>query len=181
MKKNKSKGKRTNPKKPKSPVKKNIRWGKWLEQWEMTSLKISIPYLEMEWKPNDSDKDAAWELYIELLTRITTQPLQSSQGDEKTALDSVYSIFGLTRTIIKSHKRDCIEFTKIAIIVLNQIIRPFTAKWHKFSIEKGFTNSDTCKNFREELIQLQKQLCIYTKMLADMAGVEDLTNLEDIS
>ena len=71
---------------------------------------------------------AAWELYIELLTRITTQPLPQSYGDEKTALDSVFSIFGLTRSIIKENGTNCIEFTKIAIIVLNQIIRPFTAK-----------------------------------------------------
>ena len=158
-----------------------MKWKQWLEKWEITSLKISIPYLEMEWKPKASDKNAAWELYIELLTRITTQPLSNSHGDEKTALDSVYAIFGLTRTIIKSHKSGCIEFTKIAIVVLNQIIRPFTAKWHKISIEKGFTDLDICKNFRKELLELQKQLCIYAKMLADMAGVEDLTSLEDIS
>ncbi len=164
--------------KTKSPVKKNIKLRQWLKKWNMTSLKISLKFLEMEWKPGDSDKDAAWELYIELLTRITTQPLPSNHGDEKTALDSIYSLFGLTRTIIKSH-RDCIEFTKIAIIVLNQIVRPFTAKWHKISTKEGFTNSNTCKEFREELIQLQKQLCIYKRMLADMAGVEDLTNLED--
>jgi len=33
-------------------------------------------------------------------------------------------------------------------------------------------------NFRNELEELQKVLRIYTKMLADMAGVEDLTELE---
>ena len=132
----------------------------------------------MEWKPQDADKNAAWELYIELLTRITTQPLPLKHGDEKTALDSIYSLFGLTRSIIKSYKRDCIEFTKIAIVILNQIIRPFTAKWHKISIEKEFKDPKSCKNFRKELFQLQKQLCIYTKMLADMAGVEDLTEIE---
>ena len=170
----KSKSKETKP-----PVKKNIKFGKWLKKWNMTSLKISLKFLEMEWKPSNSDRDAAWELYIELLTRITTQPLPSNHGDENRALDSIYSIFGLTRAIIKAHKKECIEFTKIAIIVLNQIIRPFTAKWHKISTEKGFTNSAIRKNFRKELTQLQKQLCIYTKMLADMAGVEDLTNLED--
>ena len=156
-----------------------MKWKKWLENWDMTSLQISPPFLKMEWKPQEADKDAAWELYIELLTRITAQPLPIKHGEEKTALDSIYSLFGLTRVIIKSHKRDCIEFTKIAIVVLNQIIRPFTAKWHKISIEKGFADLDTCKNFREELLKLQKQLCIYTKMLADMAGVEDMTSLED--
>ena len=51
-----------------------MKWAKWLENWDMTSLKISAPFLEMEWNPAEPDKDAAWELYIELLTRITTQP-----------------------------------------------------------------------------------------------------------
>ena len=156
-----------------------INWKAWLNKWQMESLKISIPYLEMEWKPNNADKNAAWELYIELLTRIATQPLPIKDGDEKTALDSIYSLFSLTRSIIKSHKRSCIEFTKIAVVILNQIIRPFTAKWHKISIGRDFKDTESCKNFRKELFELQKQLRIYTKMLADMAGVEDLTELED--
>ena len=71
-----------------------MKWSKWLENWDMTSLKISAPFLEMEWKPQDEDKAAAWELYIELLTRIATQPLDAEHGDEKTALDSVFSLGG---------------------------------------------------------------------------------------
>lgn len=39
--------------------------------------------LEMEWKPQDEDKSAARELYVELLTRIATQPLDEQHGDEK--------------------------------------------------------------------------------------------------
>ena len=85
--------------------------------------------MEMEWQPSDPDKDAAWDLYIELLTRITTQPLPDEDGIEKTALDSVLRPF---RTdpgeTLKTHGRSCIHFTRIAVIVLNQIIRPFTAK-----------------------------------------------------
>lgn len=155
-----------------------MKWSKWLENWDMTTLKIKTPFLEMDWNPSEPDRDAAWELYIELLTRITTQRLCSKDGDEKTALDSVYSLFGTTRSIIKSHGRDCIEFTKLSVIVLNQIIRPFTAKWHKISIESGFDTKEICKEFRDELEQLQNLLRTYTKMLADMAGVEDLTELE---
>ena len=144
----------------------------------MSSLKVSAPFLEMEWKPAEADKDAAWELYIELLTRITTQPLPSEHGDEKTALDRVYAIFEITRSIIKTQGRDCFEFTKIAIIVLNQIVRPFTAEWHKLSISGTFEIREEADRFRSELAALQAQLSIYTRMLADMAGVEDLTNLE---
>jgi len=156
-----------------------MKWQKWLENWDMASLKIKSPFLEMEWKPQDEDKSAAWALYIELLTRIATQPLNDSHGDEKTALESVYSLFSITRQIIKENGRGCIEFTKIAVVVLNQIIRPFTAKWHKFSIEGAFKDKEKCREFREELTQLQHKLKNYTKMLADMAGVEDLIELEN--
>lgn len=64
-----------------------MKWKKWLENWDMTSLKIKTPFLEMDWNPQEKDKDAAWEMYIELLTRITTQSLE--YGDEKSALDSI--------------------------------------------------------------------------------------------
>ena len=97
-----------------------MKWNKWLENWDMTSLKIKAPFLEMDWKPSEPDKKAAWELYIELLTRITTQPIGENDGDEKAALESVYSLFPTTRSIIKENGRDCIEFTKLAIVVLNQ-------------------------------------------------------------
>ena len=157
-----------------------MKWKEWLENWSMTSLKIKTPFLDMDWNPKDADRDAAWELYTELLTRITTQELQIEHGDEQTALESVFKIFGLTREIIKHHGRDCIEFTKIAVVVLNQIIRPFTAKWHRLSVSKAFENEKHCEEFREELSKLQATLRIYTKMLSDMAGVEDLTELEDM-
>ena len=157
-----------------------MKWRKWLENWDMTSLKINLKFLEMEWTPQEADRDAAWELYIEMLTRVSTQYLKPEHGDELTALQSIYRIFALTRDIIKSHGRDCIEFTKIAVVVLNQIIRPFTAKWHRASLAGSFENEETRKQFRNELNNLQLILRKYTKMLADMAGVEDLTELEKI-
>ena len=156
-----------------------MKWKKWLENWDMTSLKISAGFLEMEFSPSEPDKNAAWDLYIELLTRITTQKLEPGHGDEKTALNSIFSLFGTTREIIKSNGKDCIEFTKIAVVILNQKVRPFTAKWHKAFVNDGFTDQALCEEFRAELEELQNILKIYTKMLADMAGVEDLTELED--
>ncbi len=156
-----------------------MKLSEWLGKRGMTSLKIKTSFLEMEFKPSEPDKKAAWDMYIELLTRITTQVLGDYDGDEQTALTSIYSIFPTTQSIIKDNGRECIEFTKLAIVVLNQIVRPFTAKWHKISIETGFNDSDVCKQFRNELQDLQKVLNTYTVMLADMAGVEDLTNLEE--
>lgn len=155
-----------------------MKWSKWLEQWDMTSLRVKTPFLDMEWKPQDEDKTAAWELYIELLTRITTQPLEDGHGDELTALSSIYSIFPTTRDVIKNNGRHCVEFTKIAVLILNQKIRPFTAKWHRLSSQGAFSNETQCQEFRRELAELQIVLKLYSRMLADMAGVEDLTELE---
>lgn len=150
----------------------------WLENWDMTSLKITAPFMEMEWRPKDEDKAAAWDLYVELLTRIATQPLDPSHGDEKSALDSVYSLFPITREILKTHTRECQEFAKIAIVVLNQKVRPFTAKWHRLSLQGAFADTEASNQFRDELAALQETLKKFTKMLASMAGVEDLTTLE---
>ncbi len=158
-----------------------MKLGGWLQKRGMTKLKFNVRFLEMEWEPKDPDMNAAWELYVELLTRIATQRLRSSQGDEETALTSVYKLFAITREIMRRNGRGCIQFARIAIIVLNQIVRPFTAKWHKLSLAEAFKDSGRCQEFRTELEELQRDLVTYTKMLADMAGVEDLTQMEDKS
>ncbi len=129
-----------------------MKWSEWLAEWGMSSLRINAGFAQMEFNPQDADRDVAWEMYIELLTRITTQTLPTGHGDEETALKSVYSLFATTREIIKRHKRHALEFTKIAIIVLNQIVRPFTAKWHAHVIgnakENVFDDPALCKAFR---------------------------------
>lgn len=154
-------------------------WNEWFKKWQLESLKITTPFAQAVWQPLESDSDAAWELYIELLTRVTTQRLASEEGDEKVALNSIYSLFALTRSIIKHYGRDCFEFTKLAVLVLNQVIRPFTSKWHRIANERGLEDEDICCEFREDLENLQVFLHSYTQALADMAGVEDLTNLEE--
>jgi hypothetical protein len=149
-----------------------------LERWGLSSLKLNLGFLEGEFTPGDPDRTAAWELYIELLTRVTTQCLAPEDGDEKTALDSVYAIFRETREILRRHGSDCGEFAKLAIPVLNQIIRPFTAKWHRLSLAGAFQDADRSLEFRKDLAALQPRLRDYTRALAAMADVEDLTNLE---
>lgn len=152
-----------------------------LSNFKFKKLQINAQFLSVEFEFCEEDKAAAWDLYVELLTRITTQPLADHEGDEKTALTSLYSIFGLTRDIIKKNGPGCIQFTKIAIVVLNQVIRPFTAKWHRLSLAGAFSDPEKCREFRQELVELQGELQVYTGMLARIAEVEDLTDLEAIS
>ncbi len=133
--------------------------------------------VEVTFRP--ADRDAAWELYVEMLTRVVTQPLPIESGDERSSLESVYALFGLTRDTLRRHGRGTIQFTKVAIPVLNQIVRPFTAKWHKESLAGAFEQKEMCDEFRDELAKLQHELRNYNCMLAEIAGVEDLTYLEE--
>ena len=146
-------------------------------QWGLTSIKLNVGFAEMEFKATEDDQIAAWDMYVELLTRITTQPLEDGTGDEETALTSVFNLFAITREILKTKGRQANNFTKVAIIVLNQVIRPFTAKWHKKKLSGAFSNEEECMLFRNELEELQKKLICYTRLLADMAMVEDLTGI----
>ena len=152
--------------------------GTWLSKFQLQKVKLNTRLLELEFTVDQADQDAAWELYIEMLTRISTQPLPVETGDEQTALDSVYSLFPITREILRRHGRGTIQFAKVAIPVLNQIVRPFTAKWHKESLRGAFDHEDRRKEFREELTTLQEDLRNYNRLLADIAEVEDLTDLE---
>ena len=145
---------------------------------EKISLNVMGVGLALDVDFSDEDQGAAWELYIEMLTRIVTQPLPSEDGDEQTALDSVYSLFPTTREILRRRGRGTIQFSKVAIPVLNQVVRPFTEEWHRKSLANAFSDPDQRVEFRDSLAVLQTDLRNYNRLLANIAGVEDLTDLE---
>lgn len=150
-----------------------------LDKWSLTKLRVNAGFLDAEFQANDQEKDAAWAMYVELLTRITTQALPAEQGDEAAALASVHQLFAITRDILRSSgARHADKFAKIAIVVLNQKVRPFTSHWHKAALAGAFDDAVQCQRFRSELGELQAALTSYAGLLSDLAGVEDLTALE---
>jgi hypothetical protein len=137
-----------------------------LEKWGLTSLKIKLPFLEAEITVRAEDQSAAWELYIEMLTRVATQDITVFQGDESSALESLHKLFALTREIIKRNGVNCITFAKISVVILNQRVRPFTTKWHP--VVQNLTHEQRLE-FRSELKDLQVILRRYMRLLADLA------------
>ncbi len=151
---------------------------KMFKNFGLEKIRLGPKWASAEISFQTPDRDAAWELYIEMLTRIVIQPLPIEAGDEKTALDSVYSLFPTSREILRRRGRGTIQFSKVAVPVLNQVVRPFTAKWHQESLAGAFDEETKRKEFREELEALQEELRNYNRMLAKIADVEDLTDLE---
>jgi hypothetical protein len=154
-----------------------MKWRDMLENWGLTSIKLNLKLAEMEFTPNPEDEIAAWEMYVELITRVSTQELPDAYGDEGTALSSIYSVFDITRIILKERGRKCKEFSRISVLILNQVIRPFTVKWHRLSLEGALLNEDKRKEYRDDLKEVQGNLKNYTRILAEIAKVEDLTEI----
>lgn len=148
-------------------------------KFRLEKVKLGPSWANAEISIDASDSDAAWELYVEMLTRVVTQPLPVEIGDEEAALDSVYSLFPITREVLRRRGRRAINFTKIAVPILNQIVRPYTAKWHGKRLAGDLADEDVRHEFRGELATLQEDLRNYNRMLAGIAGVEDLTDLEN--
>ena len=157
---------------------KKFKLRKLLDRYRFENIKLSLVFLKADVRITDVGRNAAWELYVEMLTRVVTQPLPSEDGDDKTALESVHSLFPTTREILRRYGPGAVEFGKIAIPVLNQQVRPFTAKWHRLSLQGAFEDDARRQEFRGELKDIQEKLRNYNRMLAEIAGVEDLTDLE---
>ena len=146
--------------------------------YKLSKIKIGPRWANVELKFEAFNKYAAWELYVEMLTRVITQPMPAEGGNEQAALDSVYSIFETTREVLRRCGPTAFEVSLVVIPFLNQVVRPFTTKWHSASLSGAFSDATKRTEFRQELIELQHDLCQYNRILAKMAGVEDLTDLE---
>jgi hypothetical protein len=91
-----------------------------------------------EWRPDEAEELAAWEMYVELVTRISVAELRDGEGVLREALTSLYSLFGTTREILRRHgptiargkNKGQLSFGYIAVAVLNGALRPLLATWH---------------------------------------------------
>lgn len=156
----------------------------------LKKVSVSLPFGigSAEWEADSTERKAAWSLYVELVTRISVQPLENDQGLLREALTSLHSLFGTTREILKeagpgvgaSHD----SVGGIAIAVLNNGIRPFLAKWHPklqaweaqrpptLSIKEHEKKWPEEVSLYSELGVLRQGLEQYTKALAVIAGVD---------
>jgi hypothetical protein len=128
----------------------DARWCRW-ERSAMNGGMMSIA------SNIDPDRAAAHEFLSELITRIATQPLPYQYGVEARALESLWEIFAHARAAMKKHP-GCSVFAEAVTKMLNEDLRPVTAKWHR-AHEEGILNSrDGADEFRGDLAEVQKKL-----------------------
>jgi len=158
---------------------------------KLKKVSVNLPFGigGAEWEADVTERKAAWSLYVELVTRITVQSLEADQGLLREALNSLHSMFAITRQILREAGSDVgissASVGGIAIAVLNKGLRPFLSKWHPllqtWEAQKPPTTSpkDHEKNWslepqmRQELLVLGKDLEQYAEALEKIVGVEE--------
>lgn len=148
-----------------------------LDRWGLKRLKVKMPILDAEFESNDAIRQAAWALYVEMLTRIAVQPLGEDEGDEKAALASLHSLFETTRQVLKEAGPGSVRFAAVAIPFLNQVLRPLTAKWHPRLIAGALDTPAGKTEFREDLKLIRKLINGYLGLVGEIAGVEESDQL----
>ncbi len=104
--------------------------------------------------------DAAYELYCQVSTRISSTPLPDNVGCDVAALNSVYSLFEFWRDLHSKYGRQSCFFIKHSKPFFDQHLRALTAKWHNKLREDKINN-----DFRADLLALQNSTTDYIQKL----------------
>jgi hypothetical protein len=167
------------------------------------NAKIGLPFgvgeIGGEWIPGDSEKEAAWEMYIELITRVGVVELAPGEGLLREALSSLYSMFETTREILRRYgpavaqpePGSTVSFGHLAVAVLNNALRPVLSSWHpaledhenarpddvsRLEWEKQWDRHD---ELRSALGEVGKTLRAYAGLLGEVCDAKNLLTLTD--
>jgi hypothetical protein len=157
------------------------------------AVQFSIPgWISVSMEPNEAERKAAWTLYVELSTRIATQPFSTEAGRLRTALSSLYLLFDITRGVLRdggpalASGRDA--FGPIAIRFLTEVLAPFTTKWHEPLLSHELSRPKERDEWVHErdwvkfdemihdLRVIQENIQGYVRALGQVAGIKGQSN-----
>jgi len=151
----------------------------------LTEIRVSVPQLsELTFVVNDDARQVSWQLFVESVTRISTQRLNDDEGLIREALTSLYGLFATTRDILRTTRPSAggngITVEYLAVNLLNRELRPFLSKWHPRlreyetffpdAPEAEWSDAAEC---RRHLALVQAHTREYVMGFARLAGVRD--------
>ena len=136
------------------------------------------------------DRQAAWELHVELATRVAIAPLPPEQGLLSEALSSLECLTERTRQILREHgphedTRGC-RFQQLSRTVIDEVERPLLARWKPSvtavcqdeNLGAGVMDRERAWPdhvvLRDELARMQSRLAVIAAELAELAGARSL-------
>ncbi|MFK8906208.1 TIR protein [Streptomyces sp. YS-3] len=153
---------------------------------------LPIPGVRKESMPmtvSEAERMAAFDLQVELVSRIGVQRLPADSGSLREALTSLNSLFPFTRDTLRRYSVGLEPGTapnvqSAADRLLNEVLRPFTTRWHPLLMawearrpphlspldhERTWDHADA---FRTDLNGLREPLRAVTASLAEISGAE---------
>lgn len=154
---------------------------------------LKLPYygrIDGIWEPNESEKNAAWEFYYELINRVAAVSFRPEDGLLREALHDVFVITGdilrkYDLAALSPPHHGKITLAYLAESILDYAIRPFLAKWHPILLDyekKRLADvpiSGQETEWRQngkltrEVEEIMAIIVAYATLLANAAGVSE--------
>jgi hypothetical protein len=165
---------------------KSLRERMWGIKAQKVSISLPFGLGGVELVPNKVEQRAAWSLYVELTTRIAIQPFDPEHGLMREVLTSLYSLFGLTRQVLREAGPEVAHgphsLGPLAIEILTKGLAPYTTRWHRKLLDYESARTPGASplqherawadfpQMRKELEDLQREMKRYAEALAKIAG-----------
>jgi hypothetical protein len=152
----------------------------------LSEVTVTVPQLsELRFVVTRDSKRVAWKLFVETMTRVSTQPLEQEEGLLREAMSSLYGLFEMVRETLKETLPSTADdgaptVEQLAITMLNLELRPFLSRWHPAlrrweDAHPGVSESEWPENraCRDALTRTQAAIRDYALGYARLAGVRD--------
>ncbi len=150
---------------------------KGFKQFEIDEAEFGLGNSKIRVKPNTTDKQIAYKIWVELSTRKIGLPIDLENDVISEVYDSWYSFFGVTRELVKEVPVSCFRrsdtdtIIRLSIEVLNKGVRPHLTTWQA-KFRRWYERE--CKNDANKQLspqEIQKKFPQYDELSADIKSV----------
>ena len=142
--------------------------------FEIEEAEIGLGDQKITLRPNDTDRQIAYRIWVELSTRKVGIPIDLDDDVIVEIDDSWYAFFGITRELIKDlpvskfRRPDTEKIIRLSMEVLNLGVRPHLTKWQaRFRRWYEYAMQDS-KNRAAAPQEVQTEFPKFEELKADM-------------
>lgn len=154
-----------------------VRWhyGRKFSDFEIDSAELGLGDHKVSFRPNDTDRQIAYSIWVELSTRKIGLPIDSEDDVIAEIYDSWYAFFAVTRELIKDipvskvRGSSTSKIIDLSVEVLNEGLRPHLTKWQARFRHWYERQMDSKADAEPQ--ELQKQFPAYDELVEDMLAV----------
>lgn len=167
-------------------------FGGW-RNFEIDEAQFGLGKQKLTLRPNDTDRQIAYKIWVELSTRKIGLPIDLDNDVISEVYDSWYGFFAVTRELIKDipvskfRRKDTEKIIRLSIEVLNRGIRPHLTKWqarfrrwYERSLDAeghlDLAPQEVQKNFpeyemlKDDLLRINQQLIRYREKMYELVS-----------